>query len=204
MVKISIKILVVLIIFHTQLFSQTLDIQNNEVKYIGLGLSHFSVKSKHPSIDDQSFLGISLIMGIRNRSHVFELFAGGGAGLDVGPTYDIYYPKDSADFSSITLSYQYQFRNINQLENSIPYLGIGLSYNSINWTKYVYDHTGDGITILAGIILKTADNWAINFSMRQYKYSGTRQIFSDGNYPSYNTKAFEITGILVYHFNRKK
>ena len=105
--RVSIKIIGLLLILNTQVFSQTEDIQNEEEKYFGLGLSHFSVKSKHPSIDDQSFLGISLIMGIRNRNHVFELFAGGGSGLKVGPTYDIYYPKDSADLSSITLSYQY-------------------------------------------------------------------------------------------------
>ncbi len=164
-------------------------------------MSRFSINSDHPSIDDQSIFGISLLFGLRNRNHVFELSMGGGSGLEVGPTTDIYYPADSADYGAFTLSYQYQFRNLKLANNVVPYFGIGYSFNSINWVNYVYDHSGDGYAILGGVIFRIEKVWAVNLSVRRFSFSGERILFSYGDYPDYTTEVYEFTANLMYHFN---
>jgi len=168
--------------------------------YIGLGLSRLSIKSEHPSISDQSIIGVSLLFGVSYDKHVFELSIAGGEGVDVGPTPDIYYPEDSADYGAITLSYQYHWRDVGMLENISPYLGIGYSYNSFNWNNYVYDQSGDGLTLIAGLIFPIDKNWNINFTLRRYSFSGERILFTYGDYPNYDSEINELAGIVEYHF----
>ena len=169
-------------------------------QYLGLGLSRLSINSDHPSINNQSIAGISLLWGLRNQQHVFEVSIAGGNGVDVGPTPDIYYPEDSADYGAITLSYQYLFTDFEFAKDVFPYLGLGYSYNSFNWQTYVYDHSGDGLTIIGGLILEIEKNWAVNGSLRRYSFSGTRLLFTEGGYANYDSEIYELAIILEYRF----
>jgi opacity protein-like surface antigen len=181
--------------------SQAAENQIEAEQYVGLGVSRFSINSEHPSIDDQSITGISLLFGFRYRNHVIELSMGGGSGIEAGPTSDIYYPADSADYSAITLSYQYQFRGLRLADNVFPYLGLGYNFNSINWENYVYDHSGDGYAIIGGLIITIEKLWAVNLSIRRYSFSGERFLFSSDDYPDYTTEVYELTANVVFHFN---
>jgi len=174
--------------------------QVNSEQYLGAGLARFSIKSGHPSIDDQSISGVSLIYGVRSYNHVFELALGGGGGVEVGPTYDIYYPEDTADYGYFSLSYHYQFRNLIDSAGVIPYLGAGYSFSSINWQNYVYDHSGEGYSIIAGVLLPLEKRWSLNASLSRLSYSGEKSLFSYGDYENYDTRASEIALKLVYHF----
>ncbi|MCI0507796.1 MAG: porin family protein [Gammaproteobacteria bacterium] len=168
--------------------------------YAGLGLSRFSFDSDHPSVGDQSIMGVSLLFGLRNRSHVFELSFGGGGGVEVGPTPDIFYPADTADYGVITLSYQYQFHGVTAVGALIPYLGIGYSFNSINWENYVYDHSGDGYTLMGGVIFRLEQSWAVNLSIKRHSFSGEQLLFTGGDNPDYSTEVYDFTAFLVYIF----
>ena len=176
----------------------------NSDQYIGLGVSRISINSDHPSIDDQSISGISLMFGLRRHNHVFELSMGGGKGVDVGPTYDIYYPEDSADYGYFSLTYQYQFRNLFLSEGMIPYFGGGYSFNSINWQSYVYDHSGDGYAIVGGVIFRIEKTWSLNLSVRRFKFSGERILFVSSDYDNHDTTVYDLTANLVYHFNIRR
>jgi opacity protein-like surface antigen len=166
--------------------------------YAGLGLARFSIDSDHPSIEDQSITGVSLLFGLRKHNHVFELSMGGGSGVEVGPTPDIYYPADTADYGVITLSYQYQFLGLKLTEQVIPSLGIGYSFNSINWENYVYDHSGDGYTLIGGVNFRIEKSWTVNLSFKRHSFSGEQLLFITGDDPDYSTEVYEFTAFLVY------
>ncbi len=200
-VKKPLHALVNILFLCAPLVSHAEEYEINSEQYVGLGVSRFSINSDHPSIDDQSINGLSLLFGLRYHNHVFELSMGGGSGVEVGPTYDIYYPEDTADYSFFSLSYQYQFRSLKLADNFIPYLGAGYSFNSINWHNYVYDHSGEGYAIIGGAIIQLERKWAVNLSVRRYSFSGEKILFSSGDYPNYKTEVYEFTANLVYHFN---
>jgi opacity protein-like surface antigen len=169
-------------------------------QYFGLGMSRLSISSDHPSIDDQSIFGISLLWGMQYNNHILELSIAGGSGVDVGPTPDIYYPEDSADYGSITLSYQYHFHNLTIANSIFPYLGLGYSFNSINWNNYVYDQSGTGLTIIGGAIITLEKNWAVNFTIRRYEYSGEKLLFAVGDYANNDSEIYEFAAIIEYFF----
>ena len=196
----AIMVAVNLLLLGVSFSGEASEYQSQSAQYLGLGLSRLSVNSKHPSIKDQSITGVSLLYGLQSHNHVFELSIAGGSGIDVGPTPDIYYPEDSADFSSITLSYQYQLRDLRLTQNVFPYLGLGYSINSFNWDTYVYDHSGDGLTMIAGLAFHLEKNWAVNCTFRRYSFSGKRLFFTEGDYPAYDTEVSEVAVILEYLF----
>jgi len=167
-------------------------------QYVGAGLSHFLIQSNHPSIGSQSVTGIEVVYGIWSKQHLFEISAGGGSGVNTGPTPDIFYPGDSADLMSLAITYQYHFLNLTQ--TVMPYVGLGYSINSINWNTYVYDLTGEGLTMLAGVRIPLNRDWRVNFSYRHNRYSGSRIIFSSGGYPDYDTTIKETAMVLEYLF----
>lgn len=170
-------------------------------QFVGLGMSKVSIDSGHPSIGNQSVSGLVVQFGYRNQNHVFEMATGGADGLDVGPTYDIYYPEDSAEYMYLSLSYIYQFRNLLEANAVIPYLGGGWHISSVNWDTYVYDHTGEGITIVGGIIIPLEDRLFINVSARQLRYSGERLLFGSWGYDNYDTVVNEVAVTFLFRFN---
>ena len=175
--------------------------QISSEQYVGGGVGRFSISSDHPSIDDQSVFGISLLYGIRRNSHVFEVSMGGASGIDVGPTPDPFYPADSADYGYFSLSYQYQFRILFPSTTVTPYLGGGYSFNSINWNNYVYDHSGDGYSIIGGVIFRLQTRWSVNLAVRRMSFSGERVLFVTNDYPDYDSEVCEFSANLVYHFS---
>ena len=183
------------------LYTHASSAQISSEQYVGGGVGRFSISSDHPSIGDQSAFGISLLYGIRLHSHVFELSMGGASGIDVGPTSDPFYPADSADYGYFSLSYQYQFRNLFPSTTVTPYFGGGYSFNSINWNNYVYDHSGDGYSIIGGIIFRLQTRWSANLAVRRMSYSGERLLFVTGDYEDYDSEVYEFSATLVYHFS---
>jgi opacity protein-like surface antigen len=175
--------------------------QISSEQYVGGGVGRFSINSDHPSIGDQSAFGISLLYGIRLYSHVFELSMGGVSGIDVGPVADPFYPADSADYGYFSLSYQYQFRNLLPSQSVTPYFGGGYSFNSINWQNYVYDHSGDGYSIIGGVIFRLQTRWSVNLAFRRMSFSGERVLFVTSDYPDYDSEVYEFSANLVYHFS---
>lgn len=179
---------------------QSADYTAETEQYLGAGLSRIAIKSGHPSIADQSITGVALAWGIRRYNHVFELALGGGGGVNVGPTYDIYYPEDKADYGYFSLSYHYQFRSWPTQGSVVPFLGAGYSFNSINWQSYVYDHSGEGYAITAGAIFPVDEHWSLNASFAHHNFSGSRILFSSSDYEEYTTRVNLITINVVYHF----
>lgn len=139
--------------------------------------------------------------GVRRHNHVFELSMGGGSGVDAGPIEDPNYPADSADYGYFSLSYHYQFRNLFSLKNFTPYVGVGYSFNSINWQNYVYDISGDGLSISAGAIFQLQTRWSINLAFSRKSFSGERILFVSADYPGYETVVNQLAVNLVYHFS---
>ncbi|WP_455221157.1 outer membrane beta-barrel protein [Kaarinaea lacus] len=183
------------------IYARATGAQVTSEQYVGGGIGRFSINSDHPSVDDQAIFGISLLYGIRRHNHVFELSMGGGSGLDVGPIADPFYPADSADYGYFSLSYQYQFRNLLPSENITPYFGGGYSFNSINWQNYVYDVSGDGYSIIAGMIFQVQTQWSVNLAIRRMSFSGERILFVTTDYPDYDNVVYEFAANLVYHFS---
>lgn len=188
------------LVFSVPLVCYAVNSQINSEQYLGAGLARFSIKSDHPSINDQSISGVSLIYGVRSYNHVFELALGGGGGVEVDPTYDIYYPEDTADYGYFSLSYHYHFRNFIGSSGVVPYLGAGYSFNSINWQSYVYDHSGEGYSVIVGALFPIEKNWSLNASYTRLSYSGEKLLFSFGDYQNYDTRVSEMALKLVYHF----
>lgn len=172
--------------------------------YLGLGPSYITINSGHPSIEKQSIVGFSIFYGVRYQAHILELSMGGGSGVDTEPTYDIYYPGDTADYGYISISYQYQFLDLADLFNSTPFIGAGYSFDSINWQNYVYDHSGDGFELSTGLIFQTGNNWSVNVSMRYHRFSGEKVLFSAGDYRNYDTETYILTAALYYHFGSRQ
>ena len=179
---------------------QAAESQITSEQYLGAGVSRISIQSGHPSIGDQSISGLSVVYGIRRYNHVFEMTVGGGDGVNVGPTYDIYYPEDKADYGYFSLVYHYQFRGLVTSTNIVPYLGGGYSFNSINWQNYVYDHSGEGYALVAGVLLPVDNRLSLNVSFTRQSYSGSRILFSSSDYESYTTSVNLFTVNFVYHF----
>jgi len=175
--------------------------QIHDGQYLGIGPSHYSINSDHPSIGNQSISGISLTWGLIRSNFAFELSIGGGSGIETDPTPDIYYPADKADLTVMNISYHYLFTNLNGLDNAVPYVGVGYGFTSFIWSTYVYDHTGEGLVLVAGAIINFDQHWAVNFSARQYNTIGHQAFFSYGSSPSYDTAVREFAAILEFHFN---
>ena len=71
--------------------------------YVGLGLSRLSLASQYSAIDARSGTGFTLIGGIEFASTGFAELAVSSAGVDTGPTENIFYPADSAEYSILRL-----------------------------------------------------------------------------------------------------
>jgi len=191
----------IILVFIFPLHAQADSAEVMSEQYVGGGIAWFSIHSDHPSVDNQTVPGISLLYGVRRHNHVFELSLGGGSGVNVGPVEDPNYPADSADYMYFSLSYHYQFRNLAPSNNFTPYIGVGYSFNSISWQNYVYDISGDGLSINAGVIFQIQTQWSINLVFRHISFSGERILFVSADYPDYDTVVNEFAASLVYHFS---
>lgn len=150
--------------------------------WLNLGYSNISVNIDNPAVDGQSSGGLNL--GIKqyfNDDWSYEVSLTAGR-IDVGPASDIFYPADTASLGLVYLGIQKDFK-FSQDNGLRGWLGAGYSIQIINWDTYVYDISGSGFALSAGLLQLLDKNWRINGGYRYHSFDGetSSDTDADGN-----------------------
>jgi hypothetical protein len=122
--------------------------------YIGGGTQYGWIASGNPSIDGARGAGVQVVFGRRLRdSHPLYLdLRLGGIFVDVGPTTDVAYPSDRADYAVMALGGLWDFRAPGS-RGPGAWVALHATYHNLNWRKASYNIEGFGLSPGAGVHL---------------------------------------------------
>lgn len=164
--------------------------------YLGAGISNLSLSSQYSSIDGRSKTGFTLFGGYEFASTWFtELAVSSAAGIDTGPTENIYYPADSAEYSILRLSIGTSFWTFAE-RRWRPWIAAGMSYHYVNWDTFYYQLDGTGLALGAGVDIQLLRSWRLRAQANWYRYS-LRDTYGDG---PYNSRTTELSAGVIYAF----
>jgi hypothetical protein len=118
--------------------------------YVGGGGQYGSVASENPAVDGASGPGFQVVLGRQLTGPLYFDMRLGGIFVDVGPTPDIYYPADRADYAAAALGVLYDFRKP-EAEGASPWVALHASYHNFNWNEVFYAINGAGLSPSAGV-----------------------------------------------------
>ena len=118
--------------------------------YVGGGVQYGWIASGHPSIDGAEGSGYQVVGGTRIAPGLFFDMRIGGIFVDVGPTPEITYPADQADYSMLAMGLLYEFRKPGARGPSF-WVALHGSYHNVNWSHFVYVVEGLGVSPSAGV-----------------------------------------------------
>lgn len=164
--------------------------------YVGLGVSRLSLSSDYSSIDGRSGTGFTLFGGYEFASTWFAEFSVSAAtDIDTGPTQNIYYPADSAEYSILRFSIRKSFWTFAD-RRWAPWVSAGAAYHYINWDTFYYQLDGTGLSIGAGVDLELVQSWRLRIQAIWHRFSA-RDTYGDG---PFNSRTSELSTALIYAF----
>jgi hypothetical protein len=125
-------------------------VRSDRSAYVGGGVQYGWVESEHPSIDGSKGSGYQVVGGARVADRLFFDMRIGGIFVDVGPTPEIAYPADRADYSMLAMGLLYEFREPGATGPSL-WVALHGSYHNFNWKSFVYVIDGLGLSPSAGV-----------------------------------------------------
>ncbi len=109
-----------------------------------------TISSSHPSIDGSSGGGLLLSFGMRfTEALALDMRVGGTWNGRVGPTPEISYPADRAEYAVLLLGLVWELQGGGAPVS--PWLGGWLGLHSIQWKTYWYSVSGLGASLGAGV-----------------------------------------------------
>lgn len=164
--------------------------------YVGLGISELSLSSEYSSIDGRSKLGFTLLTGYEFASTWFTEFSVSAAsGIDTGPTVNIFYPADSAEYSILRFSIRKSFWTLAE-RRWTPWVAAGAAYHYINWDTFYYQLDGFGVSLGAGVDLELAPPWRLRVQALRHRFSA-RDTYGEG---PFSTRSRELSAAMIYAF----
>lgn len=119
------------------------------IYYVGADALWASLSSRHPSIDGASGGGLQLDLGLRlTEALALDMRMGGFFDTRVGPTPEISYPSDRADYALMELGVVWE--TLGGGAPVSPWVGAWVGYHSVRWKTYWYFVSGFGVTLGAG------------------------------------------------------
>lgn len=115
--------------------------------YIGGGMQYGWVWTGNSAIEDARGPGVQLVFGrrLRDRYPVYlDMRVGGIFALDVGPTTDIAYPPDRADYAVMAVGALWDFRG--ESRRAGAWTSLHATYHNLNWRQHAYDIEGFGVS----------------------------------------------------------
>ena len=164
--------------------------------YLGLGVSRLSLASQYSAIDARSATGFTLIGGIELAPTWFaELSVSAAEGIDTGPTENIFYPADSAEYSILRLGVGKSFWALAE-RRWTPWVSAGWSYHFINWDTFWYQVEGPGVSLGAGVDIEPARSWRLRIQAMRHRFSA----HDTYGYGPYSSRTSEVSAAVMYAF----
>lgn len=164
--------------------------------YVGLGVSRLSLSSQYSSVDGRSGTGITLFGGMEFApTWSAELSISAATGLDTGPTENIFYPADSAEYAILRIGVRKSFPGPAE-QSWTPWITVGTAYHYISWDTFYYQLDGAGLSLGAGIDFELAPSWRLRFQAISHRFSA-HDTYGDGPFSSRST---ELSAGVVWHF----
>lgn len=165
--------------------------------FTGLGSSHISIESSSTAIDGRSSNGLTMFIGYAmSETWSMEVGLSDWHNLNVGPTQDISYPADTAEFSAISLGYRKSLWSVDG-KGWAPWLMGGVGVASINWDSYFYSMGGFTYYYAFGIDIKITRPVLLRLQSIRHHFSASDAYSSDS---SYYTEVPELGVVLVFRW----
>lgn len=166
--------------------------------YLGIGVNQMAVKGDALQ-SGQSGAGMNFIVGGR-------LF--GPVSLDITadalfdhpatkPTTDIYYPADTADYSTLRLALKFDFLDLAK-ETWTPWISVGQVFAFLMWDTYWYNLSGSGFSVALGVDKEFSPGWILRTRFSTFSVKTEDDYGDSGGRLGDTTFALS----LVYEFGR--
>jgi hypothetical protein len=109
--------------------------------YLGIGVASLSLDSQYASIDGRSGTGITLYGGYEFVPTWSVELSVSAADIDAGPTVNIFYPADSAEYSILRVSMRKSLWTLRE-RGWTPWVAAGSAYHYVNWDTFYYQLGG--------------------------------------------------------------
>jgi len=115
--------------------------------YIGGGAQYGWIASGNPSINGARGPGVQVVFGrrLRDRYPLYFDLRLGGMFVDVGPTPEIAFPSDRADYAVMALGGLWDFRPPGS-RGPGAWLSLHATYHNLNWRQFYYNIEGFGLS----------------------------------------------------------
>ncbi|MGH7731583.1 MAG: hypothetical protein ACRENJ_10090 [Candidatus Eiseniibacteriota bacterium] len=120
--------------------------------YIGGGTQYGWITSGNPSIDGARGPGLQLVFGrrLRDRYPLYLDLRVGGMFVDVGPTTELAYPSDRADYAVMAVGGLWDFRTAGS-RGPGAWASLHAAYHNLNWREFCYSIDGFGVSPAVGM-----------------------------------------------------
>lgn len=166
--------------------------------YVGGGVSKVSLSSSNSTIDGRAANGLTIFGGYEFASTwSAELAFSVAPKIDTGPTENIYYPADSAQYSILRAGMRKNFWNLAE-HHWAPWIGAGTAYHYIYRDTYYYYMHGTGFFVAGGVDVQLDRSWHFRAQAVQHRFS----VRDNYDYGPFRTRALELSGAVIYYFRR--
>lgn len=164
--------------------------------YMGLGISTLSLSSQDSSIDGRSKTGFTFFGGVEFASTwSVELSVSSATGMSTGPTENIYYPADSAEYGILRLGVRKSFWGFSE-RSWAPWVTAGTAYHYINWDTFAYQLDGTGVSLGGGADFALARSWRVRVQALRHRFS----TWGSYGYGTFNSRSSELSAGVIYAF----
>ena len=164
--------------------------------YVGLGVSRLSLNSEYSSVDGRSGTGITLFGGTEFAPTWFaELSISAASGIDSGPTENIFYPADSAEYDILRIAARKSFPGLAD-QSWTPWVTVGTAYHYVSWDTFYYQLDGSGLSFGGGVDFELAPSWSLRFQAISHRFSA----HDTYGYGPFSSRSTELSAGVVWHF----
>lgn len=168
--------------------------------YGGGGVALVSTSSSHPAIGRFAQPGLQLQIGRDARNWGVEASVTLGISIATGEPPDIYYPDDTAEYGSLSVSLRRYF-NLDSTSRLTPWAGLGIAFQDAFWDTYYYRVNGFGLAFSAGLDYRMAPRWRFRGSLVMSRYSTDDNYFDSPDYSGpWNSREAQIGISLLRDF----
>jgi hypothetical protein len=164
--------------------------------YLGAGVASLSLDSQYASIDGRSGTGITLYGGYEFvPTWSMELSVTAATGIDTGPTVNIFYPADSAEYSVLRFGVRKSLWTLGE-RRWTPWVAVGVAYHYVNWDTFYYQLDGTGVSLGGGVDVALAPSWRLRLQAMRNRFSA-RDTYGEG---PFGTRSNELSASALYAF----
>jgi hypothetical protein len=163
--------------------------------YLGFGLARLSLDSEYASIDGRSGSGFVFYGGYEVAPTWALELSVSAADIDAGPTVNIFYPADSAEYSILRFGVRKSLWPLNG-RRWTPWVTAGLAYHYVNWSTFYYYLEGFGVSFGGGVDFALSQDWRLRAQAMRNRFSAD-DTYGEG---PFGTRSNEFSVSLFYAF----